>query len=248
MRSSFCALIRLFSSQVLLTISCISRSWASNLLLISWRSSSARCEEPPTAPPPPLASFFFSSSISAFRREICEASSFFVAETLMAFARLAYRRVESVSSQLQAAGESAASMVHSELPPRDSCSTLVSFEFRKGTKIFLPFAFSTRALMTFPRALRLLLMLAPSLSVCPLAPVPFCLSDPARSTRFSLANTFLDLSSSSFWCTLMVKIECDLELTEFIRVELTARFLVPESIIFPSLSESSTVISCRSFT
>ena len=60
---------------------------------------------------------------------------------------------------------------------------------------------------------KLLLMLAPSFKVCPLAPVPFCLSEPAKSTRFSLAKTFFDLSSSSFWCTLMVKMECDRELT-----------------------------------
>ena len=41
---------------------------------------------------------------------------------------------------------------------------------------------SARAEMTFPRVVRLLLMLAPSLSRVPLAPVDSARSDPARST------------------------------------------------------------------
>ena len=40
--------------------------------------------------------------------------------------------------------------------------------------------------MTFPRVVRLLLMLAPSFSLVPLAPVDSALSDPARSTRETL--------------------------------------------------------------
>lgn len=72
--------------------------------------------------------------------------------TLMLLARLAYLRVLRVSSKLQAAGESAASIAVSELPPSDSCKTLVSLELRYGTKTpFLPFATSTSALMTLPR-------------------------------------------------------------------------------------------------
>lgn len=50
--------------------------------------------------------------------------------TLMLLARLAYLRVLRVSSKLQAAGDSAASMAVSEFPPRLSCSTLVSLELR----------------------------------------------------------------------------------------------------------------------
>jgi len=113
---------------------------------------------------------------------------------------------------------------------------------------FFPFAHSTRALMTFPRALKLLLMFAPSFKVWPDAPVPFCRSEPARSTRLSLAKTFLDLSSSSFWCTFTVKIECDRELVEFIMVEETARLFWPESSSASSLSGFSATISVRSLT
>ena len=42
---------------------------------------------------------------------------------------------------------------------------------------------SARAEMTLPSVVRLLLMLAPSLSLVPLAPVDSARSDPARSTR-----------------------------------------------------------------
>ena len=45
---------------------------------------------------------------------------------------------------------------------------------------------SARAEMTFPSVVRLLLMLAPSLSLVPLAPVDSALSDPAKSTRDTL--------------------------------------------------------------
>lgn len=41
---------------------------------------------------------------------------------------------------------------------------------------------SARALMTFPRVVKLLLMLAPSFNRVPFAPVESALSDPARST------------------------------------------------------------------
>mmetsp|Transcript_10739 Transcript_10739/g.24140 ORF Transcript_10739/g.24140 Transcript_10739/m.24140 type:complete len:289 (+) Transcript_10739:478-1344(+) len=163
---SWSLLKRAFSSQVLFTIFSMSASWAWNFALISCLSSAA-IGPPPATPPPEeaAASFFLSSSISALRRDIWEASSFLVADTLIALARLAYRSVESVSSKLHAAGESVASIVHKEFPPRDSCSTRVSLEFRKGTKTFFPLAFSTRAFMTLPSALRLLLIFAPSLRV-----------------------------------------------------------------------------------
>lgn len=76
----------------------------------------------------------------------------FIRFTLMLFARLAYLSVLRLSSKLHAAGERAASIAVSELPPRDSCKTRVSLEFRYGTNTpFLPFATSTSALMTLPR-------------------------------------------------------------------------------------------------
>lgn len=57
---------------------------------------------------------------------------------------------------------------------------------------FLPFFagwsvedWAASALMTFPRVVRDLLMLAPSLSRWPVAPVELARSEPARSTRLS---------------------------------------------------------------
>jgi hypothetical protein len=91
--------------------------------------------------------------------------------TLIALARLAYFRVDKVSSKLQAAGDIAASMVVSELPPSDSCRTRVSLLFLYGMNVFLPFPTSTKALITFPKAERDLLIFAPSLSVAPVAPI-----------------------------------------------------------------------------
>jgi len=65
---------------------------------------------------------------------------------------------------------------------------------------FLVFlADSTSALMTFPKADKLLLMFAPSFSVAPLAPVDFALSLPAKSTKLTLANMLLLSSVASFW-------------------------------------------------
>mmetsp|Transcript_70067 Transcript_70067/g.204998 ORF Transcript_70067/g.204998 Transcript_70067/m.204998 type:complete len:446 (+) Transcript_70067:1294-2631(+) len=77
------------SVQLLLSMFSISLSCLSNFSFSASRSDSERPAAPPTPPEPALASFFFSSSTSVFSREICEASSFFVAETLMAFARFA---------------------------------------------------------------------------------------------------------------------------------------------------------------
>ena len=49
--------------------------------------------------------------------------------------------------------------------------------------LFLPELCSASLLMTSPSVVRDLLMLEPSLSLSPLAPVLLALSDPARSTR-----------------------------------------------------------------
>mmetsp|Transcript_125535 Transcript_125535/g.349462 ORF Transcript_125535/g.349462 Transcript_125535/m.349462 type:complete len:206 (-) Transcript_125535:1111-1728(-) len=90
--SSWALLREAFSSQLLWTIFCISSSWLVYLAFISSLSSSAIGPPPPPPPPPPEeapANFFFNSSISAFKREICEASSFFVAWILIDLARLA---------------------------------------------------------------------------------------------------------------------------------------------------------------
>eukprot|EP00961_Rhodomonas_salina_P104982 1413713-Rhodomonas_salina.1 len=92
------------------------------------------------------------------------------------FARSAKRSADSVSSTLTAAGEALHNITVTEFPPNESCSSRVSFESRYGTcRVF----FSLSAEITFPSAESETLMLAPSFSRSPVAPVPFCRSDPA---------------------------------------------------------------------
>mmetsp|Transcript_63676 Transcript_63676/g.205155 ORF Transcript_63676/g.205155 Transcript_63676/m.205155 type:complete len:301 (-) Transcript_63676:294-1196(-) len=83
-----CSSLSLALSPQLLDIICsMSLSCRSNFAFSASRSASERPAAPP--PVPAASSFFFSSSTSVLSREICEASSFFVAWTLMALARLA---------------------------------------------------------------------------------------------------------------------------------------------------------------
>lgn len=61
---------------------------------------------------------------------------------------------------------------------------------------------SARALMTFPRVVKLLLILAPSFNLVPFAPVESALSEPAKSTSeilltFSVTNP---VAESCFCC------------------------------------------------
>ena len=88
-----------------------------------------------------------------------------------------------------------------------------------------PFLPSTKALITFPKAVRERLILAPSFKVYPVAPVFPCLSEPARSTKLSLDFLiFSSPSSDSIWT---VNRACDREDVEFILVSATDLFLLP---------------------
>mmetsp|Transcript_90120 Transcript_90120/g.215262 ORF Transcript_90120/g.215262 Transcript_90120/m.215262 type:complete len:217 (+) Transcript_90120:823-1473(+) len=87
------SLRRAFSSQLLLSMCSISLSCFWNFC-----SASRSAAEPPAPPAPVPISFFLSSSTSALSLETWDASSFLVADTLMAFARFAYRSVDIVSS------------------------------------------------------------------------------------------------------------------------------------------------------
>jgi len=83
---------------------------------------------------------------------------------------------------------------------------------------------SARAEITFPRVVRLLLMLAPSLSRVPLAPVESARSDPARSPNEILLTRSVDSSvvSSNFCCVKrMVNTACEREDVSFMLVAAT---------------------------
>jgi len=130
-------------------------------------------------------------------------------------------------------------MIVLELPPSESYKILVNFDSLYGTWLTFPLV-SVRAEMTLPKASRPLLMLIPSLSVDPEAPVFLALSDPARSTKWNLAIvkplssgsafstlSFLGICYSPFffksliWCcsTEIVKMACEREDVSFMRVE-----------------------------
>lgn len=83
--------------------------------------------------------------------------------------------------------------------------------------------------MTFPRADRDLLILAPSFSRSPVAPVLSALSDPAKSTRF-ITLLFLVSDPDSLlmiWSNVMVTTVWALLLVAFMLVEATVRLAVP---------------------
>jgi hypothetical protein len=69
-----------------------------------------------------------------------------------------------------------------ELPPRLSLNTYVNFESLNGTNPPSP-----KAVITLPRVVRLLFIYFASSNTFPVAPVFPILSDPAKSTKFSLA-------------------------------------------------------------
>lgn len=98
---------------------------------------------------------------------------------------------------------------------------------------------STKAEMTFPKALSDRLIFVASFKRSPVAPVLACRSDPAKSTRFSFPLRIVSLSFSLEICSmLMVKMLCDRELTWFMSVEAIMRFFDPT---FSSSSHSATL-------
>lgn len=83
---------------------------------------------------------------------------------------------------------------------------------------------SARALITFPRVVRLLLMLAPSFNRVPFAPVESALSDPAKSTS-DILLTFSVIKPVILSCCCcvknIVKTACDLLDVSFMLVAAT---------------------------
>lgn len=130
------------------------------------------------------------------------------------------------------------------LPPKLSCSRRVSLESLYGTCLLFP---STRADITFPKALSERLIFEASLSLSPTDPVLDCLSEPAKSTRLNLQAVNLSIypcCSDDSICK--VKIACDLDDYAFIRVSATDLLLFP---ILSNLANSGlvlTVMRCTS--
>lgn len=80
-------------------------------------------------------------------------------------------------------------------PPRKGFKIYVNLLSRYGITSYLdpdfPDILSARLLITFPRTIRLLLILAPSANLSPYAPVLPARSEPAKSTKLMLLWRFL---------------------------------------------------------
>lgn len=110
-----------------------------------------------------------------------ELSSLTTALFLICLARLANSRVDRVSPMLTAEGDTLAMMTVLLLPPSESRRMKVSLLSRYGMWRPLPSDYSTRELITFPRAERDLLIMPASFRRSPIAFVFLDLSEPARS-------------------------------------------------------------------
>ena len=105
----------------------------------------------------------------------------------MSRARLAYFNEFRVSSNESPEGETHVIMRVRLFPPSESLRRRVIFEARYGTcPDFL--LESLRALITFPRASRPLLMWTDSLKRSPMLPVRWARSEPAKSTKWNFAD------------------------------------------------------------
>jgi len=71
-------------------------------------------------------------------------------------------------------------------PPREFLSKKVSFESLYLICLYLPLEISARELITYPKTVKLLFILQPSLNLSFSALVSFYLSLPAKSTKLNI--------------------------------------------------------------
>ena len=186
---------------------------------------------------PPVSRIYFSSiricflsaSIfsSDFSKSLFNSATVYSLLTLGAFliflALAPNLKVLNVSASLNGCGEHVIISNVFELPPSDSDKILVSFDSLYGIcDTFL----SVRATITLPSVVKLLLMFLASSNTYPYAPVLEIFSEPAKSTKNSLP-TLHDPSSLLSMVIVKMKRACDLELTSFILVDVTALFELP---------------------
>mmetsp|Transcript_69640 Transcript_69640/g.191123 ORF Transcript_69640/g.191123 Transcript_69640/m.191123 type:complete len:401 (+) Transcript_69640:521-1723(+) len=194
-------------------------------------SSSAR-----DGPPPAISAWPLSSATSLRSSMMMRWYSAMCAETdctlrctfvFRFFARLAYLSVLIVSSNWRCDGETLAIMTVRQLPPRESFSSRVIFESRKGT---WPLRFlSASAVMQLPSASSERLILAPSLSRCPVLSVLLARSEPARSTIDSLPIRTLPVTCAvASDCSMVTcSTACERLETWFAAVGSTVRYRLP---------------------
>mmetsp|Transcript_67502 Transcript_67502/g.106899 ORF Transcript_67502/g.106899 Transcript_67502/m.106899 type:complete len:244 (+) Transcript_67502:923-1654(+) len=155
------------------------------------------------------------------RRSCCiDRCSFTLGELRTFFTLSLKRRVVKVSLKQDIAGEHAAIKHVFALPPNDCCKTRVNFESRYGT--WCRARPLVRAAITFPRQLRLRLIVFASSKESPAEQVCETFSDPARSTKCSTPwrSQSVNLSKA---VTLNIRMKCEREDTAFMRVAATRR-------------------------
>mmetsp|Transcript_52270 Transcript_52270/g.150528 ORF Transcript_52270/g.150528 Transcript_52270/m.150528 type:complete len:205 (-) Transcript_52270:567-1181(-) len=154
--------------------------------------------------------------------------SFLRALVLTSLHREANSKVLTVSSRLEAAGLTHAKSSVRELPINASFNSSVNFESRNAGAFPPPGFVSSE--MTRPSVVSDWLMPMPSLRRLPSAPVFFCRSLPARSTKCNLAClSVVPPTSVTAMRICIVKIACDREEVAFICVAPTARRFAPKS-------------------
>jgi hypothetical protein len=99
---------------------------------------------------------------------------------------VANRSEHNVSLKCSAKGDMFTNMSVLQLPPSEFLSSQVSLEFLYG--IWLPSFLLTKACITSPNELRLLLIACVSLSRSPTEPDKDSLSEPARSIKFKIPD------------------------------------------------------------
>jgi hypothetical protein len=139
-----------------------------------------------------LSSSFFKVSISCcycLSSAFWLISSFILASFLIFLALDANFKVDSDSPYESGDGVTIPINVVLQLPPKESKRILVMKLSLYG--IWLRVCLSVNAAITFPSALRDLLIYLDSSKRAPIAPVIETLSDPAKSTKFSLPTFYL---------------------------------------------------------
>ena len=157
----------------------------------------------------------------------------------MARARDAYRKVFTVSSASTVRGDTQATTHVEAVPPSESFSRRVSFEFRKGAWRRGPFlsSFAAKAATTLPKASKPLLISMPSRNRAPCACVRAARSEPARSTKTSLPTA--PPSRRTRTCSSA----CDRELRSFICVAPVRLLKAPLCNKRPASATAATVAS-----
>mmetsp|Transcript_12786 Transcript_12786/g.31824 ORF Transcript_12786/g.31824 Transcript_12786/m.31824 type:complete len:593 (-) Transcript_12786:286-2064(-) len=142
---------------------------------------------------------------------------------VMSFALAAYVSVATVSPMSRSSGDTHATIVVREFPPRACCSMRVSLDSRKGTWACL----SLSAVITLPSTNSPWLILMAWVSCSPSAPDLLIFSDPARSTKWKLAVKDAELPSTPCCVTSAVNRAWDRDDASFIRVAEVARAAEP---------------------